>query len=310
MKRTRILQIVLFLSFLNFVIPAATAQLPIPTPVDEVEQRRQREQEYRRLRSIQAAANQNTAARRAELKARATPKDLEALQVEKEDKTRFAAFLKQPRTGIFRLHDIAGCEESEKIYSIEEPCPAHIVDKGSAYSFSEEDYDYRLLADISLEKSNLRIRKIETLSFLTNLGDVAIENLTLAASGIREMAEFVPSLDKKEVLAQYRIATRGFQVGKYVYKTSRPLKENSTYALRAITYRIENPSLPFKTRRLDVIVVFRVVRAHGDGSVSILWKELQRKEAPKLISNKLLADGSGDSRKTDVNRARQKFSGN
>jgi hypothetical protein len=306
MKRTRILQVVLFLSFLNFVVPAA-AQLPIATPVNEMEQRRIREQEYHRLRSIQAAARQsNTAARREELKARATPKDIEAVQVEKEDKARFAAFLKQPRTGIFRLHDIANCEESEKVYNVEEPCPSHIVDKGSGYSFHEEDYDYRLLADISLEKANLRIRKIETLSFLTNLGDVPIENLTLAASGIREMAEFVPSLDKKEVLAQHRIASRGFQVGKHVYKTSRPLKENSTYALRAITYRIENPSVSIKTKRLDVIVVFRVVRAHDDGSVSILWKELQRKEAPKLMNNRFVADGS----KPDAQKTRQKFAGN
>jgi hypothetical protein len=253
-----------------------------------MEERRQREREFRRLRSIQAA-NQKANAEKEALRAKATPKDLEAILVHPEDKSRFAAFLKQPRTGIFRLHDIGNCEESEKIYNIEDPCPGHLVDKGSAYSFHEQEYDYRLLSDIFLEKSTLRIRKIGTLSFLTNLGDVPIENLTLAATGIREMAEFVPSADKKEVIAQYRVASRGFQIGTHIYKTSRPLKENSTYALRAITYRFKSPNLSIKTRRLDIIVVFRVVRAHGDGSISILWKELQRQDAPKLLDRKFVA---------------------
>jgi hypothetical protein len=287
MKAARIFQIVLFLSFLSVAIPVA-AQLPMPTPYDEMAERQQREREFRRLRSIMAAS-QKTSAEREAMKAKATPKDLEAVAVNPEDKNKYAAFLKQPRTGIFRLHDIGNCAESEKIYNVEDPCPGHIIDKASAYSFNEHDYEYRLLSDIFLEKANLRIRKIGTLSFLTNLGDVPVENLSLSANGIREMAEFVPSADKKEVMAQYRIAARGFQIGKYVYKTSRPLKENSTYALRAITYRLENLNLPVKTKRLDIIVIFRIVRAHGDGSVSILWKELQRQDAPKLMDKKFVA---------------------
>jgi hypothetical protein len=289
MKAWRIFQALLFLSFLNIPV-AVMAQVP-PTIQEEIAERQRREQEFRRLRSIQASA-QRTSAGREELKAKATPKDLEAVAVNPEDKTKFAAVLKQPHTGIFRLHDLGNCEESEQIYNVEDPCPAHIIDKASAYSFLEHDYEFRLLADIFLQKSVLRIRKIGTLSFLTNLGDVPLENLSLAANGIREMAEFVPSPDKKEVVAQYKIASRGFQVGKYVYKTSRPLKENSTYALRAITYRFESPNLSIKTKRLDIIVAFRVVRAHGDGSFTILWKELDRKEAPKLLDKKFVAQNN------------------
>jgi hypothetical protein len=35
-------------------------------------------------------------------------------------------------------------------------------------------------------------------------------------------------------------------------------------------------------KRVDVTLAFRVIRIGEDGSVTILWKELQRKEAPKL----------------------------
>jgi hypothetical protein len=289
----KIIRIVLFLSSLNLVIFAAgsvaevAAQLQPPPPkpkrADETENRRPREPDVRWMSSPIAARELQNAAQKRALKAKATPKDLEAVKIDADDKTKFAEFLKQPRTGIFRLHDIENCEESQKVYNVAEPCPAHVIDKASAYSFLERDYEYRLLAEIWLQKSNLQIRKVETLSFLTNLGDLPIENLTLAAGGIREMAEFVPSGNKKEVTAQSRIASKGFQIGKYVYKTALPLKENSTYALRAITYGVENPSSGLKTKPLDIIVVFRVVRRHGDGSVSILWKELDRKDAPKLL---------------------------
>ncbi|HEX8249373.1 MAG TPA: hypothetical protein VF599_14440 [Pyrinomonadaceae bacterium] len=308
MRTSKIFRIVLFLSFLNAAAVIAAAQLPIDLQIRmEIEERKRREQQFERLRNIggvrgRKVSDTGSASRPA---VKPTEKDLEAIAVSAEDTSRFAAFLKQPRTGIFRFHDISKCEESQKVYNVEEPCPAHIPEKGSAYSFLEEDYEVRLLADISLEKSTFRVRKLGTLSFLTDLGDAPLENLTVGTDGIREMAEFVPSLDKKVVVAQYKIASKGFQVGKHIYKTSHPLKENSTYALRSIAYRMENRNLSVKTKRLDVIVIFRVVRTHGDGSVSILWKELQRKEAPKLISNKLVADG-----KSDIKTAPQKFTGN
>lgn len=304
MKTALIFRIVLFLSFLSVVAPVA-AQLPIDLQIRmEIEERKRRDRDFERLRNIGGVRGRKVSdALRPTVKP--TEKDLEAVAVSAEDVSRFAAFLKQPRTGIFRFHDISKCEESQKVYNVEEPCPAHIPEKGSAYSFLEEDYEFKLLSDISLEKSIFRVRKLGTLSFLTDLGSVSIENLTLNADGIREMAEFVPSVDKKVVVAQYKIASKGFQVGKHIYKTSHPLKENSTYALRSIAYRMQSPNMSIKTKRLDIIVIFRVVRTHGDGSVSILWKELQRKDAPKLIGNKLVADG-----KSDIKNVPQKFVGN
>ena len=289
MRASRIFQIVLFLVFLSAAQNAAAQILsPDDAGLREIAEKARRDREFERLKNIPTSelkkAPKNVAA-----KPKATEKDLEAVAVDAEDKAKYAAFLKQPRTGIFRLHDVSNCELSRKVYNVEEPCPAHIPEKGSAYSFQEDDYETRWLADISLEEAAFRIRKIQTLSFLTDLGNVPIENLTLAAEGIRQMTEFVPSADKKEVFAQAKIASRGFQIGKYVYKTSRPLKENFTYALRSITYRFENPNVAVKARRLDVIIIFRVVRTHPDGSVNILWKELQRKDAPKFIDKRSLA---------------------
>lgn len=298
MRAMRKFQIVLFLSFLSFVMPAAVtvvkAQVPAATPpVTIIEDSQKRDRDFGRLRNILAASQKSEENERRALSVKATPKDIQAIAVSADDKDKFAQFLKQPRTGIFRLHDISNCDESRRIYNVEEPCPSHVLSKGSAYSFDEEDYEVKWLADIRLEKSNFRIQKIETLSFLTNLGDVPIDSLTLASGGIREMAEFIPSENLKEVVGQHRIAVKGFQVGNYVYKTSRPLKENSSYALRAITYKFEGGAfgkLPsVKAKRLDIIVVFRVVRYHEDGSVTVLWKELRKQNAPKLVDKKFVA---------------------
>ncbi len=35
-------------------------------------------------------------------------------------------------------------------------------------------------------------------------------------------------------------------------------------------------------KRADVIIVFRIVRKAEDGTLTIVWKELDRKEAPKI----------------------------
>jgi hypothetical protein len=73
-----------------------------------------------------------------------------------------------------------------------------------------------------------------------------------------------------------------------------PVADNTTYALRSIAYQgtimrsiqtLTYNELDVDKRR-DVIVVFRVVKRDADGSVTILWKELSNKNAPKLKENK------------------------
>lgn len=291
MRALRIFQILLFLGFLGStltVVAQRTRELTREESIRvELEERRRVDQQFERLRNLDPNNPRRAVLRKpvSMVKIKPTRKDLEAVAVNAEDTAKFAAFLKQPRTGIFRLHDIAKCEASEKIYDVDEPCPAHLVEKGSAYSFQEKDYAPKWLANISLEAATFRIWKFEALNFLTDLGNAPLENLNLTSDGVREMNEFSPSNDKQEVSTQRRVAAKGFQVGKFIYKTKCPLRENSTYALRSIAYPFEGGA----GKRLDIIVVFRVVRSHGDGSVSILWKELQRKDAPKFANKKSLA---------------------
>ncbi|MGC2238803.1 MAG: hypothetical protein WA584_21790 [Pyrinomonadaceae bacterium] len=210
-------------------------------------------------------------------------KELKTVAVDKEDLTKFRRFLEQPGTGIMRLRDLSDCE-------LKRQCLQLVAGFGSAYSFHEKTYAEKFYADILFSKAAFHVQGLNTLGFLTELGDVSIDNLSLTTSGIKEMAEFEPS-DKTEVVKSHLfIVKKGFQVGDFTYKTSFLFKETSTYALRSITYRvIDKSSKPekndkkLKDKWRDIIVVFRVIRKHADGSVSVIWKELQDKDAPTLI---------------------------
>ena len=222
-----------------------------------------------------------------------TDRDKELTSLIPEDKTKFGAFLALPHTGFLRIHDSALCDEKSAIISANEPCPYNIMGKATSYSFRKEDYRSQFYSDIKFKNSNFQIVGVNMLGFLTNLGDVPLEKITLQTDGIKEMAEFEPSVDIKDVKRQLNIVRKGFKIGDFLYRTWLPMNENNTYALRCIAYesKIYQKINSFKVdlleidKRVDITVIFRVIRKHDDGSVSILWKELSRKDAPKLITD-------------------------
>lgn len=81
------------------------------------------------------------------------------------------------------------------------------------------------------------------------------------------------------------------RAGKYFYVKSVPIKSDQTYVLRSIAYKAKvwQQRGAFKVdildgdKRDDVLTAFRVVGVNEDGSVNLLWREIERKPAPKLI---------------------------
>ncbi len=223
-----------------------------------------------------------------------TRRDKELTSVDKEDKSKHSAFLRRSDTGILRLHDSENCDEEGRTIHADEPCPWNIVGKATIYSFRTENYTNKFFSDIQFEEKTFKIVGINLLGFLTDLGDVAIENLNLQSKGIKEMAEFETSTDVDEIKNHFKSAKNGFQIGDYFYKNELRMNPNKTYALRSIAYdskvlrkvgRRKINLLEYDKRR-DIIVVFRVVREHADGSINIIWKKIQSKSAPKIRSNK------------------------
>lgn len=221
-------------------------------------------------------------------------RDKELISMNPDDRASFAAFLDKPETGFFRLHDSDNCDEKSLIINTKEPCPWNIVGKATAYSFRKGKYQRAYFSDIRLRDSVIQIVGVNVLGFLTTLGNVELDKLNLQSDGIRPMAQYQPTEDVSEASALFRAVAKGFSVDSFVYKIQLPIKENTTYALRCVAFdtRIYKTVNGFKInvlqgdKRGDVTVVFRVIRKYEDGSYGILWKELQRKDAPKLKSEK------------------------
>jgi hypothetical protein len=189
-------------------------------------------------------------ARRAELV------ELEKMYLEPsaEDRKRYAEFLRQPNTGLIRL------------------LPRETFHFGEYYSFSAQTHEYVSGTDLGLELGQFRSGFAgANYGFMTNLGDVPIEEVGATTPGVTFFAAY--KAPKEEQLARkeyYRLA-RGAEIDKLPVARSVPVQKDTTYLLRSINYGYS-----------DVLVAFRVVRIDSDGSAIIVWKLLVKYETPKL----------------------------
>ena len=220
-----------------------------------------------------------------------TKEDINAIAVSPEDLRTFAGFLKQPGTGIIRLHSAEICTPEKLVIHATGNCPNNVEGKATGYSFREKDYKIKALSDILFANNKLSSAGIFTIGLLSNLGDIDINNLNLTSNGIKQLAEYEPANDKTEMAKEYQLFTKGVQVGDNIYKRETEVKENNSYVLRSIAYKgkliagsgVNKINFLADDNRKDVLVVFRIVRTHEDGSITLLWKELNRKPSPKVV---------------------------
>jgi hypothetical protein len=205
---------------------------------------------------------------------------------------KYSAFLSQPNTGVFKLLPDAGCASNERVISAKEDCIKYSMPgAANSFSFRTESYRIRHLADLTLDGGDLRIPGIFMHAMMTNIGDVPIEDISLASPGLQGLTSFVPSTKAEDVVeidAQY---SKGVENSGFLYLKQTAAEINSTYAFRVVAYRgkvvrsangVPYNELDFDKRK-DVIVTFRVVqKGEEDGSVTIVWKQLAEAEAPKI----------------------------
>ena len=222
-------------------------------------------------------------------KARRTKDQEKNLRPSPEDLSKFADFLRQPKTGIFRLVNDPDCDSNVYVLRVDESCK-DVIPGGSFYSFREKGYTTAYLSDIRLKDGILVSDGVLSQNMLVRLGDVAVENLSLTGDGVKYLAEFVPETLSSEATRQFIQIVKGVKDGKYEYRKALPAQENMTYAMRIIAYRgslyrsfrgwIFN--LLDGDERVDLIIGFRIVRKDSVGGVTLIWKLLDRKRSPKI----------------------------
>ena len=215
------------------------------------------------------------------------------LQPNPEDLIKYAQFLEQPKTGIFRLFPDAGCNENIYIVRAEKKC-LEAIPESSYYSFREREHTAEFLSDIRLKNNHLISDGVLAQGFFVMLGDIELEKVSLATEGLDFMQNFQVQAKSPEAVEQFTQMLKGMQSGKHLYAKIYRAAENMTYALRVTAFKGEI----FQTfrgyrydvlegdKRIDLTVAFRIIRKTPDGSITLLWKELGRREAPKFQSVK------------------------
>jgi len=212
-----------------------------------------------------------------------------------EDIKKFDEFLEQSETGLVKLVPDLGCADNTKIVVATEECLKYkMPGAGSSYSFRTESYRIRRLADLTFTDGKFHSSGALVHGILVNLGDVPLETVSAATKGVKFLNDFVPVGDREEGAKTDKVLLAGVTQDGFIYRKFAKAEENSTYVLRSVAYRgafyrsvmgVTYNEFDYDKRQ-DVLIAFRVVRKDADGSVTILWKAIWERSAPKLRDKK------------------------
>ncbi len=203
-----------------------------------------------------------------------TPAQKKLLSPAPEDMARFAEFLKLPHTGLIRLLP-KGKYEYSQVISANDPNQDKVLPisgGGAAYSFTKKTHEFGPWSEIGLQNGKIFCGFAGgVLGYMTNLGDMQIENVTLNSGGVDYLAGLAPPKNRSEAIEQSYRNAEGFKAGSFIYQSILPAVPGSTYVMRSIA-----------EGRSDLLVAFRIFRQDEDGSVIILWKQLKKASADKM----------------------------
>lgn len=226
---------------------------------------------------------------------------LQLLQPERSFRENHSSLLRQKRTGIVRLFAKQDCTakitktnfESE-LLAFAKNCPVNFtVGNARNFSFRRSEYVSPDQSDLSFESGNFYANGLLNAGIMVSLGKIDPAKIELSSKELIFLRDFVPATDPDEIDKQLSEFGKGVRKNGFTYARGFNVAEKETYAIRSVAYRADLSSSknylglqitfdPFRDdKRYDVIVVFQVVGIDDKG-VTILWRELQRQESPKL----------------------------
>ena len=211
---------------------------------------------------------------------RFTAEERRLLEPATQDHDLWSSFLKLPDTGLIRLYPWA---RRRRVVSIDDLGNGRTPDfnlHASSYSFSRGKHGNGLngFVDPRLGWAELRLRDGrfftgftgDSLGILVSLGDVPLELVTPQSEGASGLTNIIPPADYLEATSLSRRNRAGFEMDRFLYGSSLPVGEDTTYVMRSTS-----------NRRADLLVAFRVVRMDVDGSVTIAWRKLKTYPKPE-----------------------------
>jgi len=142
---------------------------------------------------------------------------------------------------------------------------------GSYYSFTKNSHDYQDIAQISLERNNLKVGFAgANYGFIADLGEITLSEVSKEIFEVGFLADYKPPVKLSEIRLEQQKA-HDYKVDALTYKRSLPAVVGHTYVLRAISFD-----------RADTLVAFKVYRKDADGGVIIFWKTIEVFEVPTI----------------------------
>lgn len=207
----------------------------------------------------------------------------------------YIAFIKSPNSGVFKIFPDLECV-TPKVVKLDGDCRG-FVPESSHFSFRQRGYGPALYHDLGYGEGIFRSRGLLTQGVFADLGDIPIESLTKASPELAPLAAIVPAANFSEARSAAASYSQGVTAGDLKLADTVEPKEGKTYGFRIIAYRIANAfpppteatgidelqlmSLEYD-KRADLLVVFRVVKQEANGGIVVVWRELDRREAPKI----------------------------
>lgn len=215
-----------------------------------------------------------------------------------DDKNQFEIFLKQPKTGLFRLFQSPPCELKKGRYVYDVTCENNgflFTGGGSFYSFKDKNHLYNKGTDLQFRDGKFFVRShsadnvenyqrfgVYSRGIVVDLGKVEIEDVTPESKAVKSLSSLAVVKTFKELEIVGKNLSNKIQIDEYTFADSAPLSVGNTYGLNTLIYHNKEMIISNAPRRESTIIIFKVLRQENDKSLTILWKELSRTKTAKI----------------------------
>lgn len=220
---------------------------------------------------------------------------LKQRRVEAADLSKYGAFLKQDRTGIFKIFPDLGCV-SKNVISASAECERAIL-LSSWFTFRTKLYGDDIYHDIHFTKDRFTAHSFFSQGIFAELGETPIEKVRPDHAALKTLLAFQSANDPQLAKEHASKFAAGLDLDGFHLVDSITPRENASYVFRTIAYRLGNALAPISEettmteamfhsltfdKRLDMTVVFQVLRKDELGGLTIIWKEIDHKDAAKI----------------------------
>lgn len=222
-------------------------------------------------------------------------RDRELMRPLEQDIQSFESFWRGTGSGLIRIFDISKCKSDRRVVDVSEPCPSTLIPgRAALFSFRTGSYETANIADVILNRGTLSFMGRNVLGVFTAISAQNLELASTSSPGVDLLAGLTPPVKYEELKQAYANLQQGVKYKEFIFASYLKVKEDTVFAVRSIAYdndvyiysRGFKFSLTDGDKRDDVIAVFKVVKMHEDGSITMIWRELQRKKAIKFVVEK------------------------